>query len=172
MGNNKNEFDELSLNLFQNFQRIFRCLSFGRSLKGKTPSLTGPQMRVLSFFGESEVVHISEICNVLGMSMQSLNNMVHRLEVMGYVKRSKNSIDKRLSDIRFTDKGRQKFKAFRNEQVETLIKILSNLEPYEIGLLNAAVENAAMIMQKASIKNSDKERHAIGNNETIHLQEE
>ena len=85
--------------LFLNLQKIFRCLSFGRSLQAKAPTLSVTQMRILSFFNERDVVYISEISRVLGMSLQSVNNLVHRLEVRGYVERSKNSSDKRLSDI-------------------------------------------------------------------------
>jgi DNA-binding MarR family transcriptional regulator len=77
------------------------------------------------------VVYISEISRVLDMSIQSVNNMVHRLEVLEYVERSKNSSDKRVSDIRLTAKGRTGFQAFRNEQFEVIGEILSGIEPDE-----------------------------------------
>jgi DNA-binding MarR family transcriptional regulator len=135
--------------LFVNFQRMFRCLSFGRSLKAKNPTLSVTQMRILSFFNEHDVVHISEISRVLGMSLQSVNNLVHRLEVMGHVQRSKNCSDKRMSDIRLTARGRAGFKAFRGEQLETINEILAGIEHADQKLLNATVETAAIILEKA-----------------------
>ncbi len=108
--------------LYLNLQKIFRCLSFGRSLKAKAPSLSVTQMRILSFFNERDVVYISEISRVLGMSLQSVNNLVHRLEVMGHVAALKKLSDKRLSDIRLTAKGRAGFKAFRGEQLEIITR--------------------------------------------------
>ena len=135
--------------LFVNFQRMFRCLSFGRSLKAKSPTLSVTQMRILSFFNENDVVHISEISRVLGMSLQSVNNMVHRLELMGHVERSKNCSDKRMSDIRLTARGRAGFRAFRNEQLEIIGEILKGIEQPEKKLLFATVEAAAIILEKA-----------------------
>jgi len=136
--------------LYLNLQKIFRRLSFGRSLKAKAPTLSVTQMRILSFFNERDVVYISEISRVLGMSLQSVNNMVHRLEDRGYVERSKNSSDKRLSDIRLTEKGRMGFQAFRNEQFEVISEILAGIDPVEQKLLAATVETAAAILEKTA----------------------
>ena len=138
--------------LFLNLQKIFRCLSFGRSLQAKAPTLSVTQMRILSFFNEQDVVYISEISRVLGMSLQSVNNLVHRLEVGGYVERSKNSSDKRLSDIRLTPKGRMGFQVFRNEQLEVLGELLAGIEDTEQRLLTATVEATAIILEKAAAK--------------------
>jgi DNA-binding MarR family transcriptional regulator len=152
MQSKKKHHAEMSEALFVNLQRIFRCLSFGRSLKAKAPTLSVTQMRILSFFNERDVVYLSEISRVLDMSIQSVNNMVHRLEILGYVERSKNSSDKRVSDIRLTVKGRAGFQAFRNEQFEVIGEILSGIEPDEQKLLNATVETTARIFEKAAIK--------------------
>ena len=64
----KGDHTDMSETLFLNLQRIFRCLSFGRSLQAKAPTLSVTQMRILSFFNERDVVYISEISRVLGMS--------------------------------------------------------------------------------------------------------
>ena len=152
---------EISKNLYLNLQKILRRLSFGRSLKAKAPSLSVTQMRILSFFNERDVVYISEISRVLGMSLQSVNNMVHRLEERGYVERSKNSNDKRFSDIRLTDRGRMGFQAFRNEQFEVIGEILSGIDPAEQKLLAASVEAAAAILDKTPARESDKTQQDI-----------
>jgi DNA-binding MarR family transcriptional regulator len=146
--------------LYVNLQRIFRSLSFGRGLRGRIPTLTGTQMRLLTFFNEKEVVHISEISRVLGMSMQSVNNLVARLETLGYVERSKNKSDKRLSDVQLTAMGREGFNAFRNEQFKTLTGILNQLEPAERNILSATIENAALILEKAALKATQTEPDA------------
>jgi len=154
MEKRKDLSDATANQLNLNFQKIFRCLNFGRSLKGKAPTLTVTQMRVLSFFNEKEIVYISEISRRLGMSIQSVNNLVSRLEGLGYVERSRNTKDKRFSDIRLTAKGQEGFAAFRDEQLEILSNMLNYLEPTERKLLSAAIENAALIMEKAMLKAS------------------
>jgi DNA-binding MarR family transcriptional regulator len=115
-------------------------------------------MRVLSFFNEKDVVYISEISRILGMSMQSANNIITRLEVMGLVERSRNKKDKRLSDIRLTPKGRKGLAAFRDSQLETLTFILNQLEPAERKVLNATIQNAAIILEKASTRSADNKK--------------
>ena len=152
MQNEKKGPAGIQVTLFANLQRIFRDLSFGRSLKAKSPTLSVAQMRILSFFNERDVVCISEISRALDMSLQSVNNLVHRLETMGHVERSKNSNDKRVSDIRLTAKGNEGFKAFRNEQLGVIGEILSGVEPEEQRLLEATVETAAIILEKAVAK--------------------
>jgi len=152
MQQEKKEPSNIPAPLFANLQRVFRCLSFGRSLKAKSPTLSVAQMRILSFFNEQDVVCISEISRALDMSLQSVNNLVHRLETIGHVERSKNSSDKRVSDIRLTDKGRIGFQAFRNEQLEVISEILAGIEPDEQRLLAATLETAAIILEKAAVK--------------------
>jgi DNA-binding MarR family transcriptional regulator len=143
--------NELPSELYLNFQKILRCLNFGRGLK-KAPSITGTQMRVLSLFNEKDVVHISEISRVLGMSIQSANNIVRRLETLGYVTISKNGKDKRLSDIQLSDYGLEGLAAFRNGQLQSISHIIDSLSASEKELLNAAVKNAALILEKATVE--------------------
>ena len=150
--------NELPAELYLNFQKILRCLNFGRGLN-KAPSITGTQMRILSLFNENDIVHISEISRVLGMSIQSANNIVRRLETMGYVTISKNEKDKRLSDIRLSDYGLEGLEAFRNGQLQSISHVIDSLSKAEKELLNAAVKNAAIILEKATgevKKNNEK----------------
>ena len=141
--------NELPSELYLNFQKILRCLNFGRGLK-EAPSITGTQMRILSLFNERDIVHISEISRLLGMSIQSANNIVRRLETMGYVTISKNEKDKRLSDIKLSDYGLQGLESFRKGQLQTISHIIDSLSKSEKELLNAAIKNAAIILDKAT----------------------
>jgi DNA-binding MarR family transcriptional regulator len=143
--------EDISVELFINFQKLFRCMDFGRGMRDRSPVLTVRQMQVLSFFNESEEVHISDVSRRLNMSIQSVNNMVKRLEVMGYVERTKNEQDKRLSDIRFTKKGRDGFEMFRAEQLNFIALLLKQLDEPERAAAAQGVERAAALMQKAML---------------------
>ncbi|MBN2106849.1 MAG: winged helix DNA-binding protein [Deltaproteobacteria bacterium] len=154
--------DTLTNKLFIDFQKLFRCMDFGRSLHGRNPVLTFRQMQVLSFFNESDTVHISEVSRKLNMSIQSVNNLVKRLEVMGYVERTQNEHDKRLSDIRFTAKGLAGFNMFRAEQLGFLSLLLQQLDAAERKAALEAVECAASLFQKAVMNASHKEAACAG----------
>ena len=157
----KTDTDKLTKELFINFQKLFRCMDFGRGMRSPVPVLTVRQMQVLSFFNESDVVHISEVSRKLNMSIQSVNNLVKRMEVLGYVERTQNEQDKRLSDIRFTQKGRAGFEMFRAAQLGFLNLLLEKLNAAERLQVLQAVESAAELFQKAVIKAAEKENSPV-----------
>ena len=119
-------------------------------MKGKVPSISVSQMRILSLFNEQEILHISEISRSLGLTIQNVNNIVHRLEDADYVKRTPNKTNKRFSDIRLTAAGRKKFSSFRTRQLGTVSLFLKRLEPAERTRLLHAVRDAAGILEKAA----------------------
>ena len=142
--------DAVTHQLYLSIQKILRSLNFGKSLGRRNPAITVTQMRVLSFFNERDVIHISEISRELGMSIQSVNNIVHRLELAGYVRKTTNRQNRRFSDIRQTAKGKKRMAAFRSGQLDTLGLILGRMDPQERHELNMALGRAADILVRVT----------------------
>jgi DNA-binding MarR family transcriptional regulator len=130
-------------------QKIFRCLNVGRSFEGKRLPITITQMRALSLFNERETVTISDISRSLGMSLQSATNLIFRLEHLGYLERSKNNLDKRVSDVRLTAKGKKRLSMFRTGEVDTVKALLDRLNPVEVKVLNETLHGVALLFEKA-----------------------
>jgi DNA-binding MarR family transcriptional regulator len=149
MKKNVRQPTDQSRELYLIFQRILRCLDFGRSLRGKAPSLTATQMRVLSFFNDREVVHISDVSRTLGMSLQRINNIVSRLAARGLVRRSPNAHDRRLSDIRLTEKGTKGLMLFRQDQMQSLDDMLDRLDGDAARRLIDALHTAQGVLEQA-----------------------
>ena len=143
--------DNLPDHIYLNLQKIFRFLNIGRSFQGKRLPITIMQMRALSLFNEQESVTITAISRSLGMSLQSATNLVCRLEQLGYLERSKNEKDKRVSDVWLTAKGKKRLNAFRNGEVENVRVLLDRLNPVEIKVLNETLNGVALLFEKASI---------------------
>jgi DNA-binding MarR family transcriptional regulator len=137
--------------LASNLQKIMRCFDMGATLK-KQPLLTITQMRVLSYFSDCDVIHVSDISRRADMSIQSLNNLISRLEALGYVERSPNVQDRRMSDIRLTDTGRASIEIFQRFHVQQLQGLLKSLSAQELYRLAEALEEAAGILEKAKKK--------------------
>jgi DNA-binding MarR family transcriptional regulator len=137
-----------------NLQKILRCLEYGTHVKTR-PVLTITQMRVLSFFNDRDVVHVSDISRRADMSIQSVNNLISRLEAGGYVERSPNEQDRRLSDIRLTDTGHASIDLFQRFHVQHLQALLQGLSLNDQQHLTDALYEAARILEKAE-KNSSK----------------
>jgi MarR family transcriptional regulator, organic hydroperoxide resistance regulator len=145
------DMDTLPHHIYLNLQKIFRFLNIGRSFQGKRLPITIMQMRALSLFNEQESVTITDISRSLGMSLQSATNLVCRLEQLGYLERSKNEKDKRVSDVRLTAKGKKRLNAFRSGEVENVRVLLDRLNPVEIKVLNETLNGVALLFEKASI---------------------
>jgi DNA-binding MarR family transcriptional regulator len=141
--------DNLPSQVYLNLQKIFRCLNVGRSFEGKRLPITITQMRALSLFNERETVNISDISRSLGMSLQSATNLVFRLEQLGYLERSKNNKDKRVSDVRLTAKGKKRLSLFRTGEVDTVKALLDRLNPVEVKVLNETLHGVALLFEKA-----------------------
>jgi DNA-binding MarR family transcriptional regulator len=141
--------DNLSSQVYLNLQKIFRCLNVGRSFEGKRLPITITQMRALSLFNERETVTISDISRSLGMSLQSTTNLIFRLEQLGYLERSKNNKDKRVSDVRLTTKGKKRLSLFRTGEVDTVKALLDRLNPVEVKVLNETLHGVALLFEKA-----------------------
>jgi len=141
--------DNLPSQVYLNLQKIFRCLNVGRSFEGKRLPITITQMRALSLFNERETVNISDISRSLGMSLQSATNLIFRLEQLGYLERSKNNKDKRVSDVRLTAKGKKRLSLFRTGEVDTVKALLDRLNPVEVKVLNETLHGVAMLFEKA-----------------------
>jgi len=145
------DLDRLPHQIYINLQKIFRSLNIGRSFQGKKLPITIMQMRALSLFNERETVTITDISKSLGMSLQSATNLVCRLEQLGYLERSKNEKDKRVSDVRLTAKGKKRLNAFRSNEVENVKLLLDRLNPVEIKVLNETLNGVALLFEKATI---------------------
>jgi DNA-binding MarR family transcriptional regulator len=141
--------DNLPSQVYLNLQKIFRCLNVGRSFEGKRLPITITQMRALSLFNERETVNISDISRSLGMSLQSATNLVFRLEQLGYLERSKNNKDKRVSDVRLTAKGKKRLSLFRTGEVDTVKALLDRLNTVEVKVLNETLHGVALLFEKA-----------------------
>ena len=63
---------------------------------------------------EKKIISISEISRDFDISIQSADNIVRRLESIEYVEILKDGKDKRISDIKLTPYGRERFDTFRD----------------------------------------------------------
>jgi len=156
--------DQLYYKVYIHLQKIFRCLNIGQVFQGKSLPITITQMRALSLFNEQEVVNISDISHSLGMSLQSATNLVRRLEQLGYLERSKNKRDRRVSEVRLTSKGKKRLSFFREGELETIQKLLDRLDPFEGKVLDEALTNASLLFEKAILAPSQSEGTADSDN--------
>ena len=149
MSKSQKTHERVSGELFSSLHNIFRIVGFEKNMNGKAPAITITQMRVLSMFNSQNVLHISEISPILGMSVPSVNNVVSRLEAAGYLKRKKNRENKRFTDVSLTEKGKKSIQSFRTQNIRELAELLKEMPHKELQELNNALKRSAEILDKA-----------------------
>jgi len=152
----ENNAQALPYQTYLNLQKILRCLDIGRSFQGKRLPITITQMRALSLFNERDVIPVTDISRSLSMSIQGATNLIHRLEILGYLERSKNKNDKRVSDIRLTVKGKKRLSLFRSGELETVELLFSRLASGEKKIVNDSLTQAACLFEKAILASSNE----------------
>jgi DNA-binding MarR family transcriptional regulator len=97
-------------------------------------------------FNEKKIISISEISRDFDMSIQSSDNIVRRLELIGYVEILKNGKDQHVSDILLNLYGWERFYTFCDSQMKTLNRIINQIDSSERELPGEAVHNVVLIL--------------------------
>ncbi len=112
----------------------------------------------LQFLHQHGVCSVSEIAHGLCMTYSAASQLTERLVKRGMVSRAENQRDRRLSEIRLTDEGREVVEAIRLKRITGLSRILQRMEPDDresfIGHLESfivsAVEDAHGALESCS----------------------
>ena len=68
-----------------------------------------PQMHLLEVVGNNGSLRMKELSDKLGVTTGTLTVMVHRLVTKGYLKKEKDSEDKRSYLVQLTDSGQEEY---------------------------------------------------------------
>jgi DNA-binding MarR family transcriptional regulator len=74
---------------------------------------------------------------------------------LGYLERSKNRHDKRVSEVHLTSKGKKRLSLFRSGEIKSIKHLLKYLNSFEEKLVSEALENAALLLEKATFKKTE-----------------
>jgi DNA-binding MarR family transcriptional regulator len=104
--------------------------------EGATPSM----LSALSSVERLGPVTLSELAQIERVQPPSITKVVSRLEDEGFVARSGDANDRRVSRIALTAKGKRFIEKNRSRKTAYLARALGNLEPRERAALNEALE--------------------------------
>jgi DNA-binding MarR family transcriptional regulator len=95
--------------------------------------LTPPQYSVLRSIGTStsRTLTMSEIGNQMAVTYANVTTVVDNLEKLDYVRRTRDSVDRRCVKVKLTPSGNRLFQKIRNahaRQIEKLMKALNEQE--------------------------------------------
>lgn len=102
-------------------------------------------LRLLDRWG---ALNMSELSNLLGVSMSACTALVDRVIAAGWVERERSQTDRRVVLVRVSPAGEQILTHIRQRRAQILARYLARLEPEEIetlvGLLNRVAESVVL----------------------------
>lgn len=102
--------------------------------------ITVQQIHTIEVIGDHQQIRMKDLADKLGIVMGTLTVMVHRLQRLGLVNRSKDESDKRSFIVTLTEKGNQIFKEHEEKHELLIEEITSSLSDQEEEEFNRILE--------------------------------
>lgn len=134
-----------------------------RPLKEAGGDVTPALAQGLQYLYQHGVCSVSDIARGLTMTYSAASQLTERLVKRDLVSRTENPRDRRLSEIRLTDSGRELVESIRFQRITGLTRILQRMEPkdreafivYLERFIVSAVEDAHGALESCSHCGSD-----------------
>ena len=143
--------------LLELFARFMRNSMHSAIIHSREFGLSMPQLSTLMILRKKQVSAISEIAEELGVSSAAASQMIDRMVNEGLILRAESPDDRRVKQVRLTDKGRQllreNFKA-RRQWITEIIESLSDKEKEHVyQAFNILVQKIGLPEQSPSPEN-------------------
>ena len=142
----KQDWDKLLQRIMTSYNDISRSINPKGLLK---INLTTAQIKLLTCFSDKDTHSMTELSISLAVSMPTITAMVDRLETANMVKRERNSVDRRVVQVRLTAAGKRELKKLSIIRREEMEKILMNLSEKEMDTFLGSIELVAQLLTKA-----------------------
>ena len=111
--------------------------------------LTSSQIKVLATFSEREYYTMTELSQVLSVTLPTMTAMVDRLIQSGLVTRERDEKDRRVVQVRLTQEGKNIIHNLMKNRKQEIEKILTALDDKEVNLFMDSIEHVSQLLAKA-----------------------
>jgi DNA-binding MarR family transcriptional regulator len=113
------------------FTTLQRCFILTLSKELNRGNVSFPQYCLLGFLAQQKHLTMTEIAQKMGHTTAAATGLVDRLEKLGHVRRVHGRDDRRKILVLITASGTALVSEVREDMVETLLKMMTHLEPDE-----------------------------------------
>jgi len=133
----KKEKDSLESNAWRNFGETYRTVYSYINSDLRPYGLTPPQYTVMLFIGksDSQSLTMSEIGNKMVVTFANITTIVDNLEKQGYVRRVRDSADRRCIKVELTSAGSRIFEKIHDSHVREMESVMQALNEHELSNL-------------------------------------
>jgi DNA-binding MarR family transcriptional regulator len=111
--------------------------------------LTSSQIKVLATFTERECYSMTELSQMLSVTLPTMTAMIDRLILSGLVKRERDERDRRVVLVRLTGDGKKVISNLMEIRKQEIEKVLRTLEHEEVEVFLGSIESVAQLLTKA-----------------------
>ncbi len=141
--------EELNGTISQKLKNISKLVDAVVEEYYKVHSITVAQADVLSRVYSEERLSMNSLCEDLGMSKSNLSPICKKLEIAGYLKKSRDFYDQRVVYLELTDEGKDVVRS-TNELLKKAGLNMTALIGYEhLANLNSALDTLETALEKA-----------------------
>ncbi len=133
-------------------QRILRATELHDREVATSVGLTTVQLRLLKFIRETESANAKTLASRIHVSQATITVLLDKLEVKQMIERRVSATDRRQKLIHTTAIGRAALEAAPDPMQRAFVQRFEKLEDWEQGMLMAAVERIAHLMDANEIE--------------------
>jgi len=85
--------------------------------KGIEPQLSLPHIRLLSIVKNTDSPKATDIANYFGVTLSAVTGMLDRMEEFGLLERARSDKDRRIVEVKLTDKGRETYEKIKQNLI-------------------------------------------------------
>jgi DNA-binding MarR family transcriptional regulator len=111
--------------------------------------LTSSQIKVLATFIDRECYTMTELSQILSVTLPTMTAMIDRLIQSGLVNRERDERDRRVVLVRLTGEGKKVISNLMEIRKQEIEKVLSMLDQKEVDNFLGSIESVAQLLTKA-----------------------
>jgi DNA-binding MarR family transcriptional regulator len=106
-------------------------------------NLTIPQLKSLFLIAREGSMNTKSLAKELGVTPSNVTGIIDRLVRQGLVSRQENPEDRRMLELRVTDKGETILTSLREETISSMSEVLSRMNTEELSWLSRGLASLA-----------------------------
>ena len=116
--------------------------------------VTVSQLKAMTALSEDSLMSMGELCKMANVKMPSLTEVVDRFEAEGILKRIRDTRDRRVVKVCFTEKGKKIHRDVLKRRADELNYFFGSLNKRERTLLADSLTNVSALLTKITKKST------------------
>lgn len=138
--------DELISDIINNVRRLFQIVNEQSKKAERATGITGPQLWAIKVIGDAPSIKISDLAKRMYLHPATVVGILDRLESQGLVRRERSANDRRVVNVKLTDRGNDLVKNAPEVAQGLLVEGLEALSGEKLKMIDEGLETMVEIL--------------------------